>query len=217
MNPAERTAAVRLLGDLVWHLEKLGRAAARLEERLDLLVWRARCGLASHREDVSHSSPKRPPKPSCRRRAADANPVEWLSSLKTERRPDGSLVVFVNSHRPFVLQPHLGALLLALAEDTGVGDDEGVGFKTVGDLAIRMAKRLGTRRLPSDTINKYVCKLRKELCRRTGLGAGVIQTNRRLGRRLALRRPTSSSGPGERHGARQPGKPFCDASRQADA
>jgi hypothetical protein len=119
---------------------------------------------------------------------AAIEPIVWIAKLKTEQRPDGSLVVFVNNRRPFKLQPHLGALLLALAEDTGLSDDEGVAFKTVGDLAIRMSKRLGTRRLSGDTVNKYVCKLRKELCRRAGLEADVIQTNRRLGRRLAVKR-----------------------------
>jgi hypothetical protein len=189
MNPDESAASVRLLGDLVWHLEKLARAASRLEERLDALVWRTRRGVAGSRTP-GRGTGSCPPKPAHGWRPATVGPVVWIAKLKTEQRPDGSVVVFVNNRRPFVLQPHLGALLLALAEDTGASDDEGVAFKTVSDLAIRMSKRLGTRRLSSDTVNKYVCKLRKELCRRAGLEADVIQTNRRLGRRLAVKRAT---------------------------
>jgi hypothetical protein len=189
MNADEPTASVKLVGDLAWHLEKLARAASRLEERLDALVFRARRGLAG--SDFAASGFVRPPRMRPRApRAPSLAPVVWIAKLKTEQRPDGSLLVFINNRRPFKLQPHLGVLLLALAEDTGASDDDGVGFKTVDDLAIRMSKRLGTRRLPGDTVNKYVCKLRKELCRRAGLEAEVIQTNRRLGRRLAVKRPT---------------------------
>ena len=194
MDAHDPTPSAKLLGDLIWHMEKLARAAARLEERLDLLVWRARRGLPSGVPCVANDTAKRPRRPGRPWSAAATEPAVWLARLKTEKRPDGSLNVSVNNRRPFVLQPHLGALLLALAEDTGVSDDEGVGFKTVGDLAIRMAKRLGTRRLSADTVNKYICKLRKELSWRAGLDAAVIQTNRRLGRRLALKRPVQPGG-----------------------
>jgi hypothetical protein len=191
MNADQTAASVKLLGDLAWQLEKLARAAARLEERLDVLVWRARRSLAGTacRVTPSNGGAARRPGSMAGRRTPEA--VVWLVKLKTELRPDGSLVVFVNNRRPFILQPHLGALFLALAEDTGAGDDEGVGFKTVGDLAIRMSKRLGTRRLSGETVNKYVCRLRRELCRKAGLDACVIQTNRRLGRRLAVKRPAA--------------------------
>lgn len=189
MTTDQSAASVKLLGDLAWHLEKLARAASRLEERLDALVWRTRREVANSRCGVMRTAEGHQRRPGPKPRVPALEPVAWLATLKTELRPDGSLVVFVNNRRPFTLQPHLGALLLALAEDTGVSDDEGVGFKTVSDLAIRMSKRLGTRRLSGDTVNKYVCKLRKELCRRAGLEGSVIQTNRRLGRRLAVKRP----------------------------
>jgi len=187
MTPDSSALSVKLLGDLTWHLEKVARAASRLEERLDALAWKTRRAVAESGVTQRGCQPCRP-KPTHTWHTPDVGPVVWIARLKTEQRPDGSLIVFVNNRRPFALQPHLGALLLALAEDTGVSDDEGVGFKTVGDLAIRMSKRLGTPRLSGDTVNKYVCKLRKELCRRAGLEADVIQTNRRLGRRLAVRR-----------------------------
>lgn len=194
MDAYDALPSVKLLSDLVWHMEKLARAASRLEERLDVLVWKARRGLPGDTCGPAHDAmrrPRRPMRTGCLQRP---EPTPWLTKLKTERQPDGSLRVFVNNRRPFVLQPHLGALLLALAEDTGVSDDEGVGFKTVGDLAIRMSKRLETKRLSADTINKYVWKLRRELCRCAGLEAGIIQTHRRLGRRLALKRPILPGG-----------------------
>ncbi len=192
MNPDESAASMKFLRDLAWHLDKLARAASRLEERLDALVWRTRrtvaeSGAAGRSSRTGRLSPRRAG------RAPAVEHVVWIVKLKTEQRPDGSVIVFLNNRRPFKLQPHLGALLLALAEDTGASDDEGVAFKTVEDLAIRMSKRLGTRRLSGETINKYVCRLRKELYRRAGLEADVIQTNRRLGRRLAVKRAAPAS------------------------
>ena len=195
MTQTDATATARLLGDLIWHLEKVTRSAARLEERLDQLVWSARRGLHTQAGSLAHGTTLRPRRlPHHAGRPQRFEPTAWLTTLRAERQADGAFVVFINSRRPFLLQPHLGALLLALAEDSGVSDDEGVGFKTVGDLAIRVSKRLGTTRLSSDTINKYVWKLRRELSRRAGLEAGIIQTHRRLGRRLALKRPIPSGG-----------------------
>jgi len=128
-----------------------------------------------------------------RRRSPPRLPTVWIESLLTARNTDGSVEIIVNGTR-IVLKPHLGALFLALAEDTGVSDDEGVGFKTLGALSARMAKLTGGRILPDETINKYVHRLRQDLVDVAGLTSDVIQSRHRLGRRLAVRRSTLKQG-----------------------
>ena len=93
-----------------------------------------------------------------------------------------------------MLKPHLGGLFLALAEDTGVSDDEGVGFKSLDDLAVRAAKHTGGRVLPVASINKYIHRLRRELIAHAGLTSDVIQSRYRFGRRLAIKRSTLTRG-----------------------
>ncbi|MCX6538602.1 MAG: hypothetical protein NT151_06690 [Acidobacteria bacterium] len=177
----------RSLVDVLWDLKQLYNIAVRLEERIDDLYW----DLHDRHTDAPASSANdggRGPRPraSGTLRSTTA-PVAWVSKLTTKQRPDGSLVVSLNGQDPFLLQPHLGALLLALAEDTGLSRDEGVGFKTLRDLSVRIGKHTGGQAPNPDTINKYVCKLRKQLCQ-PGLQGDIIQTNRRLGRRLAVKR-----------------------------
>lgn len=116
-------------------------------------------------------------------------PPVWIESLEWTRRPDGSVEVIVNGVR-VVLKPYLGALFLALAEDAGVSDDEGVGFKTLEALALRMAEITHGRTLGDKTINKYVHRLRRVLIETAGLTSDVIQSRHRLGRRLAIGRST---------------------------
>jgi hypothetical protein len=114
-------------------------------------------------------------------------PTQWIKEFETRPRADGSLFVNIDGHH-VLLQPHLGALLLSLADDNGLSSDQGVGFKSLGDLAARITKRTGNAPLSDATVNKYVHRLRKQLVTRAGLRAEVIQTNRRLGRRLTLLR-----------------------------
>jgi hypothetical protein len=116
-------------------------------------------------------------------------PTVWITSLLTARNPDGSVEIIVNGKR-IMLKPHLAALFLALAEDTGVSDDEGVGFKSLDALSARMAKLTGGRILPNGTVNKYVHRLRQDLLALAGLTSDVIQSRYRLGRRLAIKRST---------------------------
>jgi hypothetical protein len=180
------------IGGLLWELKQLHTIAVRLEERIDDLYW----DLSRRRAPAPAAAANdggREPRPGARGTLwSTTAPVAWVTKLTTQQRPDGSLLVSLNGKAPFLLQPHLGALLLALAEDTGMSRDEGVGFKTLRDLSVRIGKLTGGRGPTPDTINKYVCKLRKQLFR-TGLPNAIIQTNRRLGRRLAVKR---SSGAG---------------------
>ncbi len=128
---------------------------------------------------------------------------DWISKVVARDRGDGVFIVSIGAFR-FQLPPYLAALLLALAEDTGSSPDEGVGFKPLGDLAIRISKHTGNRPLPDETINKYVYRLRTVLVRHAGLTRDAIQTHRAYGRRLAVRRDihlcsdTDHSGEGDR-------------------
>jgi len=177
----------RSVGDLLWELKQLHNIAVRLEERIGDLFWDLNHGL-THPPAAGANNGGRGPRPGAGRTLRSTTaPVAWVTKLTTHQRPDGSLLVSLNGKASFLLQPHLGALLLALAEDTGMSKDEGVGFKTLRDLSVRIGKHTGGRAPTPDTINKYVCKLRKQLCR-TGLQSDIIQTHRRLGRRLAVRR-----------------------------
>jgi hypothetical protein len=112
-------------------------------------------------------------------------PPVWISSLSTTRNPDGSIEVVINGAW-LSLKPHLAALFIALAEDSGVAEDEGVGFKTLDELALRMAKLTGGRILPGTTVNKYIHKLRQKFLDIAELPSDVIQSRYPLLRRLAV-------------------------------
>jgi len=183
-----RRSPRRSVGDLLWELKQLHNIAVRLEERIDDLYWDLHHRLVTSPASVANDSGRRHlgAKGTLR---PNTMPVAWLESFVARHKPDGSMLVTINAKGPFALQPHLGALLLALAEDTGLSRDEGVAFKTLRDLSTRIAKHTGERPLSPDTINKYIHKLRKVLSR-VGLGGDLIQVHRRLGRRLAVKRAT---------------------------
>jgi hypothetical protein len=176
-----------LLGEVLWSLRKQMIVAGKLEEDLSGLFYSTCDALGVEPgtrgwPSVAGGGTAHPPG-----LPAPPRPVAWLALVRTARRTDGSVVVALKGRRPFVLKPHLGAVFLALAEDTGTSTDEGVGFKTLDDLARRIAKQTARPCLSSATINKYVARLRKELVHR-GVHDGAIQVSRRLGRRLALRK-----------------------------
>jgi len=168
---------VRVPADFVPNLRQLQRALDRVDVRIDRIIFAVR-------------------KPDTARSTATANddqtgtpvtpPPAWIEHLDAWVRDDGTVDVVIDEKR-FSLQPHLGAVFLALAEDTG-GTDEGVGWKTTTDLCTRVSKRTGGPAPPRDRLNKYIHKLKRVLAERAGLTEDVIQTNRRLGRRLAVKR-----------------------------
>jgi hypothetical protein len=159
----------RVTGTILYHIED--RKASRSEER--------KSSAADRGGTARSARPRLPP--------------VWIKSLQTTRNADGSVEVIVNKVR-VVLKPHLGALFLSLAEDTGVSDDEGIGFKTLEQLAARMAEITGGHVLSCETVNKYVYRLRHVLVALAGLTSDVIQTRYRWGRRLAIKRSTLKRG-----------------------
>jgi hypothetical protein len=200
-DPGRRPGSDRV-GDLPeeirrvhWRLRQLLREAGTLEERLDEAFWRLSLVVdrLDHRQAGAGTAPpvrgtrSAGPRRLLARCQADASESR-LESLWAKRQPDGSLWVRVDKGTVFPLPRHLGELLLVLAEDNGVSDDECVGWKTLDDISDRMKVLCGGKRLNRDTLNKYIHQLRKALAIRGGLEHDPVQVSRTKGRRLALRR-----------------------------
>jgi hypothetical protein len=177
-RPTTRPVAAtnRRRRDLLWELRQIQKIADRLQDRLQVVCWR----LEQIRNKGNEASDDGSDPPGWQ------SPVCWVTAFGTTTRFDGSVEVRMNGRSPFVLQPHLGVLLQILAEDTGVSGDDAVAFKRLRDIGIRIAKRTGSRAPNAQTLNKYICRLRQTLALK-GL-YNVIQTHRRLGRRLTLKR-----------------------------
>ena len=169
---------VRVPADFVAKLRRLQRLLDRVDGVLDGLLCTLRCPSKPRIAVTTNDKPAK---------IRATRPPEWIDQLEASVRADGTVDVVIGK-KHFDLQPHLGALFLALAEDTGTSADEGVGFKTMADLSLRIGKRTGGHAPSRDTLNKYIHKLRHVMAERAGLTDDVIQTNRRLGRRLAVKR-----------------------------
>ncbi len=180
---------VRVPGDFVVLLGRLRALAAKLEEAADALLFEiAEPRHVDRRDDAPAPTPNPPGHPA----------RTWVTALSVTEHPGGALLVVANG-RKFRLQPHLASLFLALAEDTGPSRDGGVAFKSLGDLAKRLGARGGM--LSNDTVNKYVFRLRRLLAERAGLPPTVIETNARLGRRLAVTREVAAQALGDARAA----------------
>jgi len=121
------------------------------------------------------------------RRTAEAG----VASIEIEARPDGSFDVSVDGGKAFGLPPALGDLLSILVIDSGHSEDDLVGWKTVDEVAILLAKRIG-KPVRRHAATQHVYRLRRELFARGGVNPFLVQTNRRLGARFALRRPPAA-------------------------
>ncbi len=114
---------------------------------------------------------------------------EGVSWLEIKPRSDGLADVRIEGGKVFALPPVLADLLYVLAIDSGRTTDDLVGFKTLAEVTILLHKKAGkefTRR----SVTQNIFRLRNELRRRGGANPFLIQTNRRLGFRFALRRRT---------------------------
>jgi hypothetical protein len=111
-----------------------------------------------------------------------------VAAIDVTPRPDGSFKVRIDDGKAFALPPALGDLLSILMIDGGQSEDELIGWKTVEDVAILLSKRLG-RPVRRHATTQHIYRLRRELFARGGVNPFLVQTNRRLGVRFALRRP----------------------------
>jgi len=123
-------------------------------------------------------------------------PLRYLAetgtfSLEIKARPDGLADIRIDGGKQFTLPPMLADLMTALSIDNGLSDDGVVGWKTVKEIAEFLARQSG-KPVSKRAITQNVYRLRKELFDRGGVNPYLVQTNRRLGVRFALRR---KSGP----------------------
>jgi hypothetical protein len=179
-------ALQRRLKRLLSELEALARAASRIEERLDGVVFDA-VEILQAVEDAGLNpevAPVSRPTDSdgdlLLRRLAESG----VSRLEVVRRSTGDADVRIDGGQRFVLPRSLTALLAALARDTGDGKGL-VGWKEKGELADLLAKELGER--PSrGALDQLIWRLRKTL-RSAGVNPFLVQTCRHQGARFALR------------------------------
>jgi len=170
-------------------LERLVRRADDLDEELE----RARKEVRSMRivmEDVTYNLEQR-------ERAARGVPAakvpvlarapEDVSAWEIEARagatrlevrlqPDGMALVSVNGRAPFLLPPKPRVLLDILSEPGSAADDGLVGWRSRGEVADALRKRLG-RPLGRDDVTRTVYRLR-EVFRAAHENEHLVQTNR---------------------------------------
>lgn len=110
-----------------------------------------------------------------------------VSYLEIKPRSDGLADVRIESGKVFTLPPVLADLLYVLAIDSGRASDDLVGFKTLSEVTILLHKK-ASKEFTRRSVTQNIFRLRNELRRRGGANPFLIQTNRRLGFRFALRR-----------------------------
>jgi hypothetical protein len=108
------------------------------------------------------------------------------ATLEIKARADGMCDVRIDAGKPFKLPPMLADLLAILSLDGGASADGLVGWKTLDEVAILLAKRSG-KRFSRHTVTQSVYRLRRELFNRGGANPYLVQTNRRRGARFALK------------------------------
>ncbi len=112
---------------------------------------------------------------------------EGVSYLEIKPRSDGLADVRIERGKVFTLPPVLADLLYVLAIDSGRASDELVGFKTLSEVTILLHKK-ANKEFTRRSVTQNIFRLRNEIRRRGGANPFLIQTNRRLGFRFALRR-----------------------------
>jgi hypothetical protein len=110
-----------------------------------------------------------------------------VTSLKVSKRADGSAGVRIDGGPEFELPKALADLLWVLAQDSGRSEDGLVGFKTLDEVGILLAKKQG-RHSSRHAITQSIYRLRAFLGDRGGVNPFLVQTDRELGVRFALKR-----------------------------
>jgi hypothetical protein len=110
-----------------------------------------------------------------------------VATLEIKPRSDGLSDARIDGGKAFTLPPMLADLLYVLSIDSGRSFDNMVGFKTFAEVAILLRKKAG-KELTRRAVVQNIFRLRNELRTRGGVNPFLIQTNRRLGVRFALRR-----------------------------
>lgn len=113
------------------------------------------------------------------------------TTLEIKPRSDGLSEVRIDAGKRFSLPPLLADLLSVLSISGAPSDDGLVGWKTIDEVAILLAKR-SSRRFSRHAVTQSIYRLRKELFSRGGANPYLVQTNRRRGVRFALKQKNRS-------------------------
>jgi hypothetical protein len=106
--------------------------------------------------------------------------------IDIKRQGDGSAMVSIDG-RKLAVPPALGDLVSALVvDDGGSSPDDIIPFKPLPDLAVKLQKLKG-QPVSAHALNQLIYRLRRHL-EQHGFPPFLVQTNRRAGARLALRR-----------------------------
>jgi hypothetical protein len=182
-------AVLRLTAHRLTALQRRLSAAEECADRIahDILLLLEETGGIPLDMPADGAAPQTRPRKLRPRPAAHAAPQPVAVNLDIKQRADGSAAVSVNFGETFVVPPVLADLLDILARDTHRGADDLVGWKSLDEVAILLAKR-SDRRFTRHAVTQQVYRLRKVMIERGGLDPELIQTNRRHGVRIALKR-----------------------------
>jgi hypothetical protein len=162
---------------------------SRAEELADQIA----CDLADLERLLSVDPAGRRPhvRPKRVRELAGASMNARVSEVLIKRRDDDWGLVSLDGVTEFALPPMLTDLLAILCADAEPSADDLVAWKTLDEVAKRLGKKIG-RPFSRHAVTQHVYRLRRELFARGGANPLLVQTNRRRGVRMALRRSSQA-------------------------
>jgi hypothetical protein len=110
-----------------------------------------------------------------------------VNEVSITRRADDWGLIHIDQADEFLLPPLLTDLLSVLISESGPSDDELVAWKTLDEVSKRLEKKVG-RRFGRHAVTQQIHRLRRELFARGGVSPLLVQTSRRFGVRVAVRR-----------------------------
>ena len=171
-------------------LQRARERVSRAEEELDAIV----CELVELQLKLAGSiagqsgqslAPEVRSLPRKPRRQADASFV-GVNSVTLIAQADGSAMAQVEGRLHIPLPPLLAAMLDVLRADSDVSADHMVGWKSIAAIQAGLKERT-KRQYSKAAIKELVYRLR-QLLEKHGENFSLVQNNRRLGYRLAVRR-----------------------------
>jgi hypothetical protein len=166
-------------------IERARTLASRTEELLDAVA----CELADLRGMVRDSVETPLDNPIRRQRQHYGESSQGTGAVKLAAQPDGSAVAEIDGVG-IPLPPYVAALMGVLMADNGFTTDHLVGWKSI--VAIQFALKQRTRQSHSkEAVKNLVYHLRKRLANH-GVSPLLVQHNRRLGYRFAVRRVSAA-------------------------
>jgi len=165
----------RVAGDLYDRGDTVDALAKELEHLLDAL-----------HEGAVIAPPARPARSAQEEHVMRAEAAAGATSVDVVRGVDGTCSVSIGGRRPFGVAPKIANLVTVLAVPGGITHDGLAGWRTHAEVATALNKRTGGALGPRG-VPRVVHKLRRAF-RDAGENHLLVQTNRRWGVRLAVRR-----------------------------